>query len=77
MSLGKEMIKDNRYYYSNLGNRFTIIKSENEYCVFLKDVDGSLISISDTIYNLEQAKEILVNWININMKIDFPCLSVA
>ena len=77
MSLGKEMIKDNRYYYSNLGNRFTIIKFENEYCVFLKDVDGSLITICDTLYSLEQAKENLVNWININMKIDFPCLSVA
>ena len=77
MSLGKEMVKDNRYYYSNLGNRFTIIKFENEYCVFLKDVDGSLITISDTLYSLEQAKENLVNWININMKIDFPCLSVA
>ena len=77
MSLGKEIVKDNRYYYSNLGNRFTIIKFENEYCVFLKDVDGSLITISDTLYSLEQAKENLVNWININMKIDFPCLSVA
>ena len=77
MSLGKEMIKDNCYYYSNLGNRFTIIKFENEYCVFLKDVDGALITISDTLYNLELAKEILVNWININMKIDFPNLTVA
>ena len=77
MSLGKELIKENRYYYSNLGNRFTIIKFENEYCVFLKDVDGSLITISDALYNLEQAKEYLVNWINNNMKIDFPCLSVA
>ena len=77
MSLGKEMIKDNRYYYSNLGNKFTIIKFENEYCVFLKDVDGSLITISDALYSLEQAKESLVNWINNNMKIDFPCLSVA
>ena len=77
MSLGKEMVKDNRYYYSNLGNMFTIIKFKNEYCVFFKDVDGSLISICDTVYNLEQAKENLVNWININMKIDFPCLSVA
>ena len=77
MSLGKEMIKDNRYYYSNLGDRFTIIKFENKYCVFLKDVDGALISISDRLYNLEHAKENLVKWININMKIDFPCLSVV
>ena len=77
MSLGKELIKENRYYYSNLGNKFTIINFENEYYVFLKDADESLITLSDKLNNLEQAKEYLVNWINNNMKVDFPNLRVS
>lgn len=77
MSLGNESLKENRYYYSNLGNRFAIINYENEYYVLLKDVDESLVTLSNGLHNLQLAKEFLVNWINENMKIDFPNLSVA
>lgn len=77
MSLGNETKRNGRYYYSNLGNRFTIMIYENEYYVMLKDVDGSLITLSNGFSNLEQSKLYLVNWININMKVDFPNLTVA
>ena len=77
MSLGNESKRENRYYYSNLGNRFTIMFYENEYYVLLKDVDGCLVTLTNGFSNLEQSKLFLVNWINNNMKVDFPNLTVA
>ena len=77
MSLGNELKRENRYYYSNLGNRFTIMFYENEYYVLLKDVDGCLVTLANGFSNLEQSKLFLVNWINNNMKVDFPNLTVA
>lgn len=77
MSLGKEELKEDRYFYSNLGNRFTIITSNNKYKVFRKDYDGALVRISNMLYNtLDEAKKCLVEWININMKVDFPNLTL-
>lgn len=75
MSLGLPIKKDNYYYFKPLSNNFKINNIDNLYIVMRRNSTG-ITSVLKKCNSLDESIEFLVNWINKNMTVTYPNLTI-
>ena len=75
MSLGFPIKKDNYYYFDVLSNNFKICNKNNLFIV-MKQTSTGVISVMKKCKSLNESIEFLVNWINKNMPVTYPNLTL-
>ena len=75
MSLGLPIKKDNYYYFDVLSNNFKICNKNNHFIV-MKQTSTGVISVMKKCKSLKESIEFLVNWINKNMSVTYPNLTL-
>ena len=75
MSLGNGVLVNNVYNFPVLKNQFLIKYNNEKYYVLSRGGWGALMVIS-TKNTLQEAKEYLVKYINENMKVSYPNLTL-
>ena len=75
MSLGNPILEGKFYKFPVLKNQFLIKYNNEKYYVLSRGGWGALMLIS-TKNTLQEAKEYLVKYINENMKVSYPNLTL-
>ena len=75
MSLGLPIKKDNYFYFDLLSDNFKICNNNNQYIV-LKQTPTGVVSVMKKCKNLHESIEYLVTWINKNMSVTYPNLTI-